>query len=409
MKDIPLEKLVENEIQRQEQGLVMIPSENLSYKYPLSFLSTELNNKYSEGYPGKRYYTGNKYIDEIETLAIERAKELFNAEHANVQPLAGANANYAALSAVLAPGEKILSMQLNSGGHLSHGLKINYSGKLYEIVHYDVDEQTECLDYENIQQLAEDYLPKLIISGASSYPREIDFDKITEIAHSVGALHLADISHVAGLIAAGAHKSAETADLVTFTTHKTLRGPRGAVILCKEKFAGAVDRAVFPGLQGGPFEAAIAAKAAVFEYAKSPEFTTYQQQIVKNAKTLEQAFLAANLRLVSGGTDTHLLLIDVRNLNIDGAEGAVALEEAGIYTNMNVIPFETGSPRKPSGVRLGTPYLTARGMGDAEMITIAGWISKILKNTHNHSFISDTAQKVKALTTKFPLYGSQSL
>jgi len=399
-----IDNLIKKETKRQSEGLVMIPSENMPSKKVLDIMASPLNNKYSEGYPKKRYYTGNVVIDEIESFAIEQAKKLFKAAHANVQPHSGSNANFAALNAVLNIGDKILSMDLKHGGHLTHGLNINFSGKMFNVVHYGVDEKTQQPDYDAIKKLAEKENPKLIISGASSYPREIDFEKITEIAHSVGAIHLADISHVAGLVIAGLHKNAESADIVTTTTHKTLRGPRGAIILCKEKYAEQIDKSVFPGFQGGPFEHIIAAKAANFIEAQTPEFKEYQNQVVKNAKTLAQVFLENKFKLVTGGTDTHMILMDLSDRNYNGHIAAKALENALIYTNKNVIPFDTGSSFYPSGLRLGTPYLTSRGMKEKEMEIIGGWIVKILQNVENKTLQEKTKEDVITLTKQFPIY-----
>jgi glycine hydroxymethyltransferase len=384
----------------------MIPSENLPSKYVLGFMATEVNNKYAEGYPGKRYYTGNKYIDQIESLAINRAKKIFNMAHANVQPHSGSDANYQALSAVLEPGDKVLSMALPHGGHISHGLPVNFSGKLYDVVHYGVSKDTELIDYDALEELAKKEKPKLIISGASAYPRQINFEKISQIAHDIGAYHLADISHIAGLIVAGLHPSAHSADIITTTTHKTLRGPRGAIILCTEALAQKIDRAVFPGFQGGPMEHVIAAKAANLNEIVQPEFAKYQRRIIDNAKELERVFINNSIKLVTNGTDNHLLLIDLTKLGIDGHEIALALEKAKIYTNKNVIPFDEKTPYRPSGLRLGTPYLTARGMGTDEMKEIGQWIVQIIKNPKDETLIDNTRNKVEELTEMFPLYNN---
>jgi glycine hydroxymethyltransferase len=400
-----LKNTIIKEARRQNEGLVMIPSENMPTAEVLKIMGTPLNNKYSEGYPQKRYYTGNTFVDEIENFAIEKAKELFEMEHANVQPHSGSNANFAALTAVLEPGDKILSMSLQHGGHLSHGDPINIIGKLFSVIQYGVDKKTERIDYESLNKLAQIEKPKLIISGASAYPREIDFDKITEIAHSIDAIHLADISHVAGLIIAGAHKSAKSADIITTTTHKTLRGPRGGLILCKRKYADKIDKAVFPKFQGGPMEHIIAAKAANFLEAETNGFKEYQIQIVKNSKVLEKMFKDNNIKMVSGGTDTHLLLIDLTDLKINGHEAAKSLEKALIYVNKNAIPFDTKKPYYPSGIRLGTPFLTARGMKEGEMEKVGTWICQILKKVKDGKLQDEIKDNVLKLTTRYPIYG----
>jgi glycine hydroxymethyltransferase len=396
-----LNKTVEDEVARQNEGLVMIPSENRPSKKVLELLASPLNNKYSEGYPGKRYYTGNKFIDIIEEETRQKAAELFGAEHANVQPHSGSNANFAAFIALLNPGDKVLSMNLQHGGHLTHGAKLNFSGQLYSFIHYGVNKKTGVLDYDNIEYLVKKEKPKLVISGASSYTRIIDFKKITDIAHKYNAFHLADISHIAGLVLAKLHPTASSADIITFTTHKTLKGPRGAVILCKTNLAKKIDSAVFPGFQGGPMEHVIAAKMACFIEAETKEFISYQKQILVNAKVLEKVFKAQGLELVFGGTDNHMILIDVSKLGYNGHEIAVALEKANIFVNKNVIPFDTAPPYYPSGIRLGTPYLTARGMKDSEMEVIGEWIGKILVDPKNESLIKEVHQNVSGLTRKF--------
>jgi glycine hydroxymethyltransferase len=396
--------LVEKEINRQKNGLCMIPSENHASVAVLEAMGTPLSNKYAEGYPGKRYYKGNEFIDQIENLAIERAKKLFKADHANVQPNAGSTANQAVYFAMLEVGDKAMGLDLTHGGHLTHGSHVNFSGKLYNMVHYGVEKDTEIIDYDKLAELAHKEKPKLIISGATAYPREIDFDKFTKIAHEIGAVHLADVSHIVGLILGGVHKSCSSADVITTTTHKTLRGPRSAIILCKEQYAKQIDKAVFPGLQGGPMEHVIAAKAVCFEEAMQPDFKPYQEQIKKNASVLAKVLSDNKIRIISGGTDNHLILMDVTSVGITGKIGATALEEAGIYANRNTIPFEERSPFDPSGVRIGTPSLTTRGMKEREMEVIGEWISTILKDSENNNLKTDIKGKIKKLCDEFPIY-----
>ena len=396
--------LVKKEIARQKDGLCMIPSENHASVACLEAMGTPLSNKYAEGYPGKRYYTGNQFIDQIENLAIERAKKLFKAEHANVQPNAGSTANQAVYFAMLNIGDKVMGMDLSHGGHLTHGSPVNFSGKLYNMIHYGVEKDNERINYDHLAELARKEKPKMIISGATAYPREIDFDKFTKIAHEIGAVHLADVSHIVGLILGGVHKDSSSADIVMTTTHKTLRGPRSAIILCKEKFAKQIDKAVFPGLQGGPMEHVIAAKAVCFEEAMKPDFKPYQAQIKKNAAILAKVFMDNGIRVISGGTDNHLVLFDATSLGITGKIGSDALEEAGIYTNRNTIPFETRSPFDPSGIRLGTPSLTTRGMKEKEMEQIGEWIVSVLKEPSNSELKKEIKQKVKKLCDDFQIY-----
>ncbi|PIZ80715.1 serine hydroxymethyltransferase, partial [Candidatus Pacearchaeota archaeon CG_4_10_14_0_2_um_filter_31_10] len=364
--------LIKKEEERQETTLCMIPSENYCSKAVKEATASVLMNKYAEGYPKKRYYQGNVFIDDVELITIEKAKKLFNAEHANVQSLSGSPANMAVYFALLNLNDKVLAMNLSHGGHLTHGSKVNFSGKLYNFIEYEVEKETEVIDMDKIRKIAELEKPKLILSGFTAYPRKIDFKEFDDIAKSVNAISMADISHIAGLIVSEAHPSPlPFTDVITTTTHKTLRGPRGAIILCKEKFAKDIDKAVFPGLQGGPHENIIAAKAVCFEEALKPEFKDYGKQIVKNAKALAETLMSENIKLVSNGTDTHLILIDLIRTKSIGKEGfgkdvAVALEEAGIVTNANSIPFDTSTPFKPSGVRLGTSALTTRGMKENE-------------------------------------------
>jgi glycine hydroxymethyltransferase len=383
----------------------MIPSENFTSPAVLEAMGTVLNNKYAEGYPQYRYYTGNQYIDEIECLAIERAKKLFGAEHANVQPHSGTSANLAIYFALLKPGDKILSLNLSHGGHLSHGSKVSFVSQIYQIVHYNVDPKTNLLDYDEIKKIALAEKPQLIISGFSSYPRQIDFKKISEIAHEVGAYHLADVSHIAGLIIANEHQNPfPDADIVMTTTHKTLRGPRGAIILCKKELAAKIDKAVFPGTQGGPFEHIIAAKAVCFEEAMTDKFKADQKQTIKNAQVLAQTLINNGINLITCGTDTHLILIDCQPLNITGKEAANLLADVEIYTNANVIPYDPNPPVNPSGLRLGTPALTTCGMKEPEMELIGQTISDLLKNPQDKQIKTQAKELVKKLTYQFPIY-----
>jgi len=398
--------LIEQEVTRQQQGLILIPSENYASLSVIRAMGTPLSNKYSEGYPGKRYYSGNKFIDQIEELAIERAKKLFGFDNANVQPHSGSTANQAVILALLKPGDKILSLDLNHGGHLSHGSRLNFTGKFYNIASYGVEKDTEQLNYDHLEMIAKKEMPQLIISGSTSYPKQFDFDRVGQIAKTVGAFHLADIGHVAGLAVAGKHYPCQSADIVTTTTHKTLRGPRGAIILCQQELAEQIDRAVFPGVQGGPLENIIAAKAVCFLEARQPEFKIYAQQILDNALALAKSLTENDLRLVSGGTDTHLVLVDVRPLGIDGQKATLALENSGIYANKNVIPFETGTPFKPSGVRLGTPALTTRGMKEKEMEKIGSWISQLLHQSDDLTLQKKIKEEATELTNLFPVYGA---
>lgn len=397
--------LIQKEVNRQKNGLCMIPSENHASVAVLEAMATPLSNKYAEGYPGKRYYTGNQFIDEVENLAIERAKKLFKAEHANVQPNAGSTANQAIYFALLDIKDKAMGMDLTHGGHLTHGSPVNFSGKWYNMVHYGVEKDTEIIDYNKLAELAHKEKPKMIISGATAYPREIDFDKFTKIAHEIDAVHLADISHIAGLILAGVHKDCRSADVIMTTTHKTLRGPRSAIILCKEMYGKAIDKAIFPGLQGGPMEHVIAAKAVCFEEAMQADFKPYQKQIKKNAAVLAKVLMDNGIRVISGGTDNHLVLMDVTSIGITGKIGANALAEAEIYTNRNTIPFEKRSPFDPSGIRMGTPSLTTRGMKEKEMEQIGEWIVSVLKDIDNSKLKEEIKGKVKKLCDEFMIYG----
>jgi len=363
-----------------------------------------LTNKYAEGYPKRRWYGGCEFVDAAEQLAIDRAKKLFGAEHANVQPHSGSGANMAVYFSVLKPGDKLLTMDLSHGGHLTHGNKANFSGKFFEIVHYGVRKGDELIDYDQLAAMAAEHRPKMITVGASAYPRIIDFERMGQIARSVGALLLADIAHIAGLVAAGIHPSPIAhADFVTTTTHKTLRGPRGGLILCREQYAKAIDSQAFPGIQGGPLMHVIAAKAVCFHEALQPEFRGYQEQIVANARALAESLKRNGFRLVSGGTDNHLMLVDVGSRGLSGKQCQHALDEAGITTNKNTIPFETRSPFEASGIRLGTPAVTTRGMKEAEMAAIGDMISEVLFDIANPATAAKVRDRVRALTARFPL------
>jgi len=395
---------IDHERQRQQENIELIASENFVSPAILEAQGSVLTNKYAEGYPKKRWYGGCENIDVIEQLAIDRAKKLFGAEHANVQPHSGSGANMAVYFAVLKPGDKMLTMDLSHGGHLTHGNKANFSGKFFEIVHYGVRKDDERIDYDQLAQMAREHKPKMITVGASAYPRVIDFQRMGEIAREVGAYLLADIAHIAGMVAAGIHPSPmDHADFVTTTTHKTLRGPRGGLILTREKYAKEIDSMIFPGIQGGPLEHVIAAKAVCFHEALQPGFKTYQQQIVTNAAALADGMKRNGYRLVSGGTDNHLMLVDVGAKNLTGKDCQIALDEAGITTNKNTIPFETRSPFQASGVRLGTPAVTTRGMKETEMAAIADMISEVLMDIKNVDAAHKVRARVRELTAKFPL------
>lgn len=392
-----------NELRRQERNIELIASENYVPKAILEADGSILTNKYAEGLPGKRYYGGCENIDIIEQLAIDRAKKLFGADHVNVQPHSGSDANSAAYFALLEDGDKVLSMNLSEGGHLSHGSKVNHSGKRYDFYNYGIDKKTGLIDYDHVLDLARDIKPKLIVCGASAYPREIDFRKFKEIADDVGALLMADIAHIAGLVVCGEHMSpVDYCDVVTTTTHKTLRGPRSGIILCKEKWAKKIDKAVFPGLQGGPLEHIIAAKAIGFKQNLDPSWLAYAKQIKANAKQMEITFKKNNFDLVSGGTDNHLLLLDLRNMGITGKEAQSLLDEVYITTNKNTIPGEELSANITSGLRIGTAAVTTRGMKESEMETIVGLIKKTLKKEDT---VENIRKEVENLTKKFPVYG----
>ncbi len=402
--DPEIARVVRHERRRQQENIELIASENFTSPAVMEAQGSVLTNKYAEGYPGKRWYGGCEFVDEAEQLAIDRAKLLFGAEHANVQPHSGSGANMAVYFAMLKPGDKMLTMDLSHGGHLTHGNKANFSGKFFEIVHYGVRKEDERIDYDQLAEMARAHRPKMITVGASAYPRTIDFKRMGEIAREVGALLLADIAHIAGLVAGGIHPSPiEHADFVTTTTHKTLRGPRGGLIMCKAKYAKEIDSQVFPGIQGGPLMQVIAAKAVCFREALQPSFKTYQQQIVKNASALAGGMQRNGYRLVSGGTDNHLLLVDVGARGITGKDCQIALDEAGVTCNKNTIPFETRSPFQASGIRFGTPAVTTRGMKEAEMAAIADMISEVLLDIKNVDAARRVRERVHELTARYPL------
>ena len=393
------------ELRRQTDGLELIASENYTSIAVLAAAGSVMTNKYAEGYPRKRYYGGCQFVDIAEDLARDRAKALFGAEHANVQPHSGSQANMAVYFTAIQPGDTIMGLKLSHGGHLTHGHPVNFSGKLYNIVQYGVDRETEMLNYDEIRKLALEHRPKLIMTGASAYPRFWDFKKFREIADEVGAVLVADMAHFAGLVAAGIHPSpVPHCDFVTTTTHKTLRGPRAGLILSKEKYAKDLDKAVMPGMQGGPLMHIIAAKAVALKEAMTPEFKQYQQQIVKNAAAMADEFAKLGVRLVSGGTDNHLMLLDVRSLNVTGKQAEQALGKADITVNRNTIPFDPQKPFIASGIRLGTPAITTRGMKEDEMREIARLIHKVLTNVDDEQVIADVKDKVKELCRAFPLY-----
>ena len=409
-QDPEVASLIQQEISRQQNGLVMIPSENHASVAVLEAMGTVLSNKYAEGYPGKRYYTGNQYIDQVEQLAIDRAKILFGADHANVQPNAGSPANIAIYLSSLKPGDKVMGMKLDQGGHLTHGHPVNLSGQLYSFVQYGVRQDTEMIDLDEIRAMAKKEKPKMIVTGATAYPRIFDFKAFREIANEVGALLLADISHFVGLCLSGDHpRPFPYADFVMTTTHKTLRGPRSAIILCQEKYAKAVDKAVFPGTQGGPLENMIAAKAVCFAEAMKPEFIEYGHQIAKNAKALAAALMNEGIELVSGGTDNHLMLAKCAPLGLSGRQGSERLAEGNIYTNRNTVPFDTGTPFEPTGIRLGTPALTTRGMKEKEMEVIGKIITKVLKDIKSEEVLTELKNTVAELTKEFPVYPGMSV
>lgn len=403
--DSEIYNLIAKEKQRQIHGLELIASENYCSQAVMDAQGSVLTNKYAEGYPGKRYYDGCEYVDQVENLAIERLKKLFGAEYANVQPHSGSQANMAVFLALLNPGDTILGMDLSQGGHLTHGSPVNFSGKLFQTAFYGVDTQTELIDYNQVEEVAKKVRPKLIIAGASAYPRTIDFKKFQEIAKSVGAIFHVDMAHIAGLVATNNHPSpVGLADVITSTTHKTLRGPRGGIILAQEDMAKKFNSAIFPGTQGGPLEHVIAAKAVAFKEALDPSFKIYQNQVIKNAKTLGHYFLNNGIGVVSGGTDNHLLLIKTNSVGITGKVASKALDFAGITCNKNMIPGDTESPFITSGVRLGTPAVTTRGMKEAQMEQIGKFIVDVLQSSENQEKLTKIKHQVKDFCAQFPLY-----
>jgi glycine hydroxymethyltransferase len=405
-EDPEISAAIDAEVRRQHEGLEMIASENFVSRAVLEAAGSVFTNKYAEGYPGRRYYGGCEYADVVENLARDRAKQIFGAEHANVQPHSGSQANAAAYAALLQPGDTILGLDLAMGGHLTHGHKLNFSGKLYRVVSYGVRKDTETIDYDELEQIALREHPKVIIGGGSAYPRFFDFPRMRQIADASGAILIVDMAHFAGLVAGGVHPSpVPHAQIVTTTTHKTLRGPRAGLILSRQEFAQAIDKAVFPGQQGGPLMHIIAAKAVAFREVLQPDFKTYAAQIVANAKALAAALSDAGYRIISGGTDTHLMLVDVYAKGMLGSEAEAALGEAGITVNKNAIPFDTNPPLKPSGVRIGTPALTTRGMKEAEMRVIGGWIADALEHSTDPAALARIRRQVLSLAEQFPLYG----
>lgn len=396
---------LEMELNRQRGNIELIASENFVSKAVLEALGSIATNKYAEGYPGKRYYGGCEVLDVVEQMAIDRAKELFQAEYANVQPHSGAQANLSAYFAVLDPGDTIMGMNLAHGGHLTHGHPLSISGRYFKVVPYGVSQETETIDYDEMEKIANESKPKLIVAGASAYPRIIDFERISKIAKSVGALFMVDMAHIAGLVATGLHPSPiPYADIITSTTHKTLRGPRGGLIVSKKEMQKDLAKAVFPGIQGGPLMHVIASKAVCFKEALQPEFKAYQQQVLKNAQVLAKTLQATGLRIVSGGTDNHLMLVDLRSKNVTGAEVENLMESIGITINKNSIPFDPAPPLKPSGIRLGTPAMTSRGMKEAEMEQIGNIIGRVITHKDDEKIVADAKIEVREITKRFPLY-----
>ncbi|WP_214744574.1 serine hydroxymethyltransferase [Exiguobacterium sp. s189] len=405
VQDAELFEAMQHELGRQRDNIELIASENFVSEAVMEAQGGVLTNKYAEGYPGRRYYGGCEFVDVAENLARDRAKALFGAEHANVQPHSGAQANMAVYFTVLEAGDTVLGMNLSHGGHLTHGSPVNFSGVQYNFVEYGVDKETEHIDYDVVAALAKEHKPKLIVAGASAYPRTIDFAKFREIADSVDAYLMVDMAHIAGLVAAGLHPNpVEHADFVTTTTHKTLRGPRGGMILCKEEFAKAIDKSIFPGIQGGPLMHVIAAKAVAFGEALQPEFKEYQRQVIANAQALAAGLEEEGLRIVSGGTDNHLLLVDLQGIDITGKAAEHALDAAGITVNKNTIPFDPASPFVTSGIRLGTAAMTTRGFKEGDMQEVARLIGRVLKQHEDESVLAEALQDVRTLTAKFPLY-----
>ncbi|MFN7161039.1 MAG: serine hydroxymethyltransferase [Candidatus Gracilibacteria bacterium] len=403
--DIEMSRLIDGELGRIRDTLQLIPSENFASRAVMEVTGSILTNKYAEGYPYKRYYEGNEFVDQIESLAIERAKTLFGAEYANVQPLSGGPANMCAYEAILQDGDTVLSLNLAQGGHLTHGATVNFSGKKYHFVHYNLDPVTHLINFDEVRALAQKEKPKLILAGYTAYPRMVDFTQFKTIADEVGALFMADISHIAGLIVGGVHQSAVPyADIVTSTTHKTLRGPRGALILAKAELGDAINKAVFPRIQAGPHMHSIAAKAVAFHEAMQPDFKEYAAQILKNAKVLSEELMNLGYDLVSGGTDTHLMIVDLRKKGITGKAAATALDEAGIVANKNLVPYDTASPFVTSGVRLGTPAMTTRGLKEKDMLQVAAWMDRVMRSVENTEEKMKVRGEIKEYLKAFPLY-----
>ena len=404
-QDPKVQEMIELELGRQRNKLEMIASENFVSQAVMEAQGSVLTNKYAEGYPHKRYYGGCEYVDMVEELAIERAKQLFGAEHVNVQPHSGSQANFGVYFALLEPGDTIMGMNLSHGGHLTHGSPVNVSGKYFNIIPYGVDAETGRIDYDEMRKIAQEHKPKMIIGGGSAYSRQIDFKTMAEIAHEVGAIFMVDMAHFAGLVAAGLHPNpVEYADIVTTTTHKTLRGPRGGMIMCKEEYAKAIDKSIFPGIQGGPLMHVIAAKAVAFGEALQPEFKEYAKQVIVNAQTLAEALQQEGFTIVSGGTDTHVLLVDLRTVGLTGKVAEHVLDEVGITCNKNTIPFDPESPFVTSGIRLGTPALTTRGLQAEDMKEIASIISLVLKQPEDTAVLAEAKQRVAALCETYPMY-----
>ena len=404
-QDPKVQEMIELELGRQRNKLEMIASENFVSQAVMEAQGSVLTNKYAEGYPHKRYYGGCEYVDMVEALAIERAKQLFGAEHVNVQPHSGSQANFGVYFALLEPGDTIMGMNLSHGGHLTHGSPVNVSGKYFNIIPYGVDAETGRIDYDEMRKIAQEHKPKMIIGGGSAYSRQIDFKTMADIAHEVGAIFMVDMAHFAGLVAAGLHPNpVEYADIVTTTTHKTLRGPRGGMIMCKEEYAKAIDKSIFPGIQGGPLMHVIAAKAVAFGEALQPEFKEYAKQVIVNAQTLAKALQQEGFTIVSGGTDTHVLLVDLRTVGLTGKVAEHVLDEVGITCNKNTIPFDPESPFVTSGIRLGTPALTTRGLHAEDMKEIASIISSVLKHPEDTAVLAEARQRVAALCETYPMY-----
>lgn len=405
--DLDVYAAIEAEEQRQREKLLLIASENFASPAVLAAQGSLMTNKYAEGYPGKRYYGGCQHVDRVEELAIQRCKQIFGAEHVNVQPHSGSQANMAAYLSVLKPGDTILGMDLAQGGHLTHGSKVNFSGMIFRAFSYGVDRETETIDYDAVRKLAEECHPRMLVVGASAYARTLDFPKFHDIAKSVGAYLMVDIAHIAGLIAAGLHPSPiPYADFVTTTTHKTLRGPRGGVVMCKAEHAKAVDKFIFPGMQGGPLMHVIAAKAVAFKEALSPAFKRYQQQVIANARTLAQGLLDRGYKIVSGGTDTHLMLVNLTNKGITGKEADAALDAAGIIVNKNAVPYDDKPPAVASGIRLGTPIVSTRGMRESEMRDIVALIDRVLQHRQDPTVLEEVRAQARALCGRFPIFYS---